>query len=125
MYLGEHRIALDHARRAERLSPRDPNMLQVKAVMAFAQFFDGQYSEAGRQAERMSDEFPIFVPALRIMAVSYALAGDLKSAERAARKALELDPSQRVAKLASQMPLRRVEDRKKWEDGLLRAGFPP
>jgi TolB-like protein/class 3 adenylate cyclase/tetratricopeptide (TPR) repeat protein len=125
VYLGEQQTALEHARRAERLSPRDPNMLQVRASMAFAQFFDGQYSEAGRLAERMADEFPTFVPALRIMAASYALAGNLNLAERAAKKSLELDPSQRVAMLASHMPLRRVDDREKWEAGLLRAGFPP
>ena len=77
-----------------------------------------------RRAERMADEFPTFAPATRIMAVSYALAGNLTLAEKAAKKSIELDPSQRVAVLLSQMPLRRVEDRNLWEQGLLRAGFP-
>lgn len=124
MYLGNHQTAIEHARRAERLSPRDPNMLQVRMAIAFAEFFDGQHVEAGLLAERMLNEFPTFAPATRIMAVSYALAGNLALAEKAAKKALELDPSQRVSVLRSQMPLRRDEDRNLWEQGLLRAGFP-
>jgi TolB-like protein/class 3 adenylate cyclase len=124
MYLGNHQTAIEHARQAERLSPRDPNILQVKMAIAFAQFFDGQFAEAGSLAERMADEFPTFAPATRIMAVSYALAGNLTLAERAAKKSLDLDPSQRVAALLSHMPLRRLEDRSLWEKGLLRAGFP-
>jgi adenylate cyclase len=124
MYLGNHQKAIEHARRAERLSPRDPNILQVRMALAFAQFFDGQFADAGHLAERMLNEFPKFAPATRIMAVSFALAGDLTLAEKAAKKALELDPSQRVSLLLSQMPLRRVEDRNLWEQGLLRAGFP-
>jgi adenylate cyclase len=124
MYLGNHQQAIEHARQAERLSPRDPNILQVKMAMAFAQFFDGQYAQAGKLAERMSDEFPKFAPATRIMAASFALAGELALADRAAKKSLELDPTQRVSLLLLQMPLRRVEDRNLWEQGLRRAGFP-
>jgi adenylate cyclase len=86
--------------------------------------FDGQYEEALRLAERITGEFPKFVPAWRMMAVGQALGGDLALADKAAKKALDLDPSQRVTVLASQMPLRRLEDRERWKDGLLRAGFP-
>ena len=125
MYLGNHRKAIDDARQAERLSPRDPNILQVKMAMAFAQFFDGQYAEAAHLAERMSNEFPTFAPATRVAAVSFAMAGEPASAAKVKKKSLELDPSQRVAVLLTQMPLRRAEDSKLWEQGLRRAGFPP
>jgi hypothetical protein len=83
-----------------------------------AQFFDGQFAEAVYLAERVADEFPTFAPAMRIMAVSYALAVNLALAEKAAKKSHELDPSQRIAALLSHMPLRRVEDRNLWEQGL-------
>ncbi len=125
MYLGNHRKAIDDARQSERLSPRDPNILQVRMAMAFAQFFDGQYAEAAHLAERMSNEFPAFTPATRIAAVSLAMTGEPASAARVTKKSLELDPSQRVAVLLTQMPLRRAEDSKLWEHGLRRAGFPP
>jgi hypothetical protein len=72
----------------------------------------------------MTQEFPGFVPAWRIAAVSHALAGELMEAESAAKWALEIDPSQRVALLRTQMPLRRSEDIERWEEGLTRAAFP-
>jgi tetratricopeptide (TPR) repeat protein len=124
VYLGEHQTAIEHGHRAERLSPRDPNMLQVKAAIALAYLFDGQYSEAARLAARLLDEFPIFVPAWRCLAVSQALGGDPTRANQAAKKALELDPLQSVSGLASQMPLRRKQDRERWKEGLIRSGFP-
>jgi TolB-like protein/class 3 adenylate cyclase len=123
VYLGEHQTAVEHASRAERLSPRDPNMLQVKTAAALAHFFKGQYAEAARLGERMVDEFPTFAPAWRIVAVSAALGGN-QNFEKATKKALELDPLQRRSVLASHLPLRRIEDHEKWEEGLLRAGFP-
>jgi TolB-like protein len=124
VFLGKHQTALEHQRHAERLSPRDPNIMQIRLGIAFAHMFDGQYEEALRLAERITGEFPKFVPAWRMMAVGQALGGDLALADKAAKKALDLDPSQRVTVLASQMPLRRLEDRERWKDGLLRAGFP-
>jgi TolB-like protein/class 3 adenylate cyclase len=124
LYLGNHQIAIEDLRRAERLSPRDPNVLQVKTAAGLAHYFDGQYREAARLVEPITREFPTFLPALRTMAVSNALAGDLALADKTMRKALEFDPSQKVSVLTSQMPLRRLEDRERWKEGLLRAGFP-
>src|SRR5258708_30324045 len=80
-------------------------------------------SGTARLGERMVDEFPTFAPAWRIVAVSTALGGN-QNFKKATKKALELDPLQRRSVLASHLPLRRTEDREKWEEGLLRAGFP-
>jgi TolB-like protein len=124
LYLGNHQIAIEDLRRAERLSPRDPNVLQVKTAAGLAHYFDGRYCEAARLVEPITREFPTFVPAWRTMAVSNALAGDLALADKAVRKALEFDPSQKVSVLLSQMPLRRLEDRERWKEGLIKAGFP-
>lgn len=125
LYLGEHKVSLEHQRQAMRLSPRDPNVPQVRNAQAFAHFFEGQYAEAARLAERLTEEFPHFLPAWRIMAMSNALGGDPALTDKAVKKALELDPSARVSVLTSQLfPLRRLEDRERWKEGLLRAGFP-
>ena len=125
MYLGKHQIALQHQQQAVRLSPRDPNMMQFKLATAFAHLFTGQYEQALHLVEGIAGEFPTFVPAWRVMAVSRALRGETMLAGQAVQKAMELDPSQRVTMLASQLPLRRPEDRECWREGLLRAGFPP
>jgi TolB-like protein/class 3 adenylate cyclase len=121
--LGMHQTALEHLRRAERLSPRGPSMTQVKLGMAAAHFYSGQYEEAARLAERITRAHPTFAPAWRIMAVSNALGGDQTLAAEATKQALQLDPSQRISSL-TWLPLRRAEDRERWKEGLLRAGFP-
>jgi TolB-like protein/tetratricopeptide (TPR) repeat protein len=121
--LGEHQTALEHLRRAERLSPRGPSMTQVKLGMAAAHFYSSQYEEAARLAERITRAHPTFAPAWRIMAVSNALGGDQTLAAEATKQALQLDPSQRISSL-TWLPLRRAEDRERWKEGLLRAGFP-
>jgi hypothetical protein len=59
------------------------------------------------------------------LAVSEALAGDVASANIAARKALELDPSLTVSAQVTMMPLRRPVDIERLKEGYLRAGFPP
>ena len=124
MYLGKHQTSLEHLRHAARLSPRDTNVMQTRFGMAFAHIFDGQYEEALLITRRITEEFPTFMPAWRAMAVGHALGGDPALADKAAKKALELDPTGTVAVLASLMPLRRLQDRERWKDGLARAGFP-
>ena len=124
LYLGEHQTALNHLYRAERLSPRDPTSLQVKLAMSYAHFFQGAYGEASQLTEAISRESPGFQPALRVAAMSLALGGDRISAMQYTKKALALDPTARVSSLMSQMPLRRPEDRDRWKEGLIEAGFP-
>jgi len=125
VYLGNHEAGLEHQRKAERLSPRDPNIMQVRLGMAVAHFFNEDYEAAARLAERIVGEFPTFLPAWRMMAVSGALGGNPPILEKANRKYLELAPHEPVSVLASSMPLRRLEDRERYKEGLLRAGFPP
>ena len=86
LYLGEHKVSLEHQRQAMRLSPRDPNVPQVRNAQAFAHFFEGQYAEAARLAERLTEEFPHFLPAWRIMAMSNALGGDPALTDKAVKK---------------------------------------
>jgi hypothetical protein len=57
--------------------------------------------------------------------MSKALAGDIASANIAARKALDIDPSLTVSVLISLVPLRRAVDIERLREGYLRGGFPP
>ena len=125
VYLGEHQTALAHVRQAERLSPRDPNLMQWKMVAAYAHLFLGHYEEATHLSEQVAGMFPTFLPAWRVLAMSKALSGDIASANKVTSKALELDPSQTVSALASLMPLRRLLDVDRLKEGYNRAGFPP
>jgi adenylate cyclase len=125
VYLGEHQTALEHLRQAERLTPHDPNIMQVKLAVATAHFFEGNYEEAARIAARIAAQFPTFMPGWRMLAVSSALGGNPTLTDEAIKRCLELAPPARVSVLALSMPLRRPEDRERWKEGLLRAGFPP
>ena len=124
IFLGEPQTALEHLHRAKRLSPRSPGMMQVQLGVAGALFFGGQYGEAARVAEGITRAYPNFSPAWRFMAVSNALGGDQTLVVKATRRVLELDPTASVSALVSAIPLRRPEDRERYKEGLLRAGFP-
>ena len=125
IYLGEHQTALEHYRRYERLSPRDPLLMHGKLPAVVAYIFGGHYEEAAHVAKQMVGALPAYTPGWRFLAVSEALAGDVASANIAASKALELDPSLTVSAQAMMMPLRRAVDVERLKEGYLRAGFPP
>ena len=125
IYLGNHQTALEHIGRYQRLSPRDPSLIQSKLQLAYVHVFQGRYEQAAHLAEQVSSERPSYTPYWRVLAISKALAGDIASAGIATKKALELDPSQTVSEVTSLMPLRRSADVERWKEGLLRAGFPP
>jgi tetratricopeptide (TPR) repeat protein len=125
IYLGNHQTALEHIRKYERLSPRDPSLMQSKLQSAHVHFFQGHYEEAAHLAEQISSERPTFAPGWRVLAVSKAMGGNAASAHVATKKALEINPSQTASALASLMPLRRSVDVERLKEGYLRAGFPP
>jgi len=123
-YLGNAEIALEHLAQAERLSPRDRALPQIRLASAFAHFVAGRYEEAIRLAEVITTEFPTLLGAWRVKAVSYGISGDIENATSAARKILELDPSARASLYVSLLPLQRHRDREKYRQGLLAAGIP-
>jgi predicted Zn-dependent protease len=98
--------------------------MQLQLGIAAAHFYSGQYEEAARVAERITRAYPTFFPAWRMMAVSNALAGDQILTAKATKRAFELDPAQTLSSVGSLIPLRRPEDRERWREGLVRAGFP-
>jgi tetratricopeptide (TPR) repeat protein len=125
IYLGNHQTAFEHLRQYERLNPRDPNMMQGKLQLAIAHFFQGHYEETAYLAEQIIREYPTLTAGWRYLAVSKALAGDVASANIAARKALELAPFLTASASTSLIPLRRPIDVERLKEGFLRAGFPP
>ncbi|WFU25538.1 adenylate/guanylate cyclase domain-containing protein [Bradyrhizobium sp. CB1717] len=119
-FLGAPQTALEHLAQAERLSPRDPSLPQIKLACALAHFVAGRYEDA----IRLTEELPNLLGAWRIKAVSYAMSGDLYRAADAGKKVLQLDPTARASVLAQWLPLQRPEDRERYRKGLLAAGIP-
>ena len=122
---GEPDVAIEHLKRAMRLSPFDPFMFTMQGVTAFAHFFAGRYDEASAWAEKAFWERPNILATLRVAAVSNALAGRLEDARKAVARALELDPDMRLSNLKDRIgTFRRPEDFAKYADALRKAGLP-
>jgi TolB-like protein/DNA-binding winged helix-turn-helix (wHTH) protein len=124
VWLGEPETALQHLAHAIRLSPFDSMMPLIQVAIAFANFFIGDYDKASCVAEHVLREKPDYSVALRYAAASNALAGRMKEAQYAIARLREIDPELRVANLHDMAPLRRPEDRARYEDGMRRAGLP-
>jgi hypothetical protein len=109
---------------AVRLSPFDSLMPDINAAIAFAHFFSGDYDKALSLAEQVLREKPDFHTALRYAAASNALAGRLKDAHKAMTRLRQIDPLLRISNLKDMTPLRRPEDRARYEEGMRKAGLP-
>lgn len=121
---GEPEVALEHLRRAMRLSPIDPLMYLMKVATSFAHFLVGRYDEASSWAEEALLEKPDFHPALRSAAASHAIAGRIGKATKAIGRLRQLDPALRISTLKDVIPLRRPEHLARYAEGLRMAGLP-
>jgi len=124
IFLGEPEVALQHLAHAIRLSPFDAYLPNIRAAMAFAYFISGDYDKASSLAEQALQEKPDFHTALRYAAVSNALAGRLAEAQQAMARLRQIDPALRVSNLKEMTPLRRPDDRARYEEGMRKAGLP-
>ena len=122
---GEPDVAIEHLRRAMRLSPRDPLMFTMQGVTAFAHFFAGRYEEAVSWAEKAFWERPNILATSRVAAASYALAGRVEKAQQAVARMLELDPDMHLSNLKERIGIfGRPEDFARYADALRKAGLP-
>jgi tetratricopeptide (TPR) repeat protein len=123
-WLGEPEQAIEHAARAIRLSPQDPQMFAMKTATAFGHFISGRYGEALSWAETSLREQPNFFIGTCVAAASGALAGKLPESEKAMAQLRRLNPALRISNLRDLLPFRRQEDFDRWADGLRKGGLP-
>ena len=121
---GEPETAIEHAARAIRLSPQDPQMFAMQTATAFAHFLSGRYDKALSWAETALREQPNFFIGTCVAAASGALAGKIPEAEKAMARLRQLNPNLRISNLKELLPIRRPQDFDRWADGLRRAGLP-
>jgi TolB-like protein len=124
VWLGEPEAALQHLAHAVRLSPFDSMMPVVQNAVAFAHFFAGDYDKASSVAAQVLREKPDYYVTLRYAAASNALAGRMKEAQQVMVRLRQIDPELRVSNLNDFAPLRRPEDRARYEEGMRKAGLP-
>jgi TolB-like protein len=123
-FLGEPDTALDHAERAMRLSPQDPQMFAMQVAAGFAHFVAGNLQQAYALAEDALRVQPNFLVGTCVAAASAGLAGMSPQAEKAMARLQAINPNLRLANLSELLPLRRPVDIERWGEGLRRAGLP-
>jgi tetratricopeptide (TPR) repeat protein len=111
------------ARRALRLSPRDPFSAMYCGIAAYAQFLDRHYDEAMRLANDGIRQRGDFVGAHRVLVAAAGMAGQNDVAKAALQELRRAQPNISLAWIESQMPIKQDADREHYLEGFRRAGL--
>jgi tetratricopeptide (TPR) repeat protein len=111
------------ARRALRLSPRDPFSAIYCGIAAYAQFVGRNYEEAMRLSREGIRQRSDFVGAHRVLTAAAGVAGQAEVATAALQELRRAQPNISLAWIASQMPIKRDVDREHYLEAFRRAGL--
>jgi hypothetical protein len=111
------------ARRALRLSPRDPFSAVYYGIAAYAQFIGRNYSEAMRMAREGLRQRGDFVGAHRVLTAAAGMAGQGEVATAALQELRRAQPNISLAWIANQMPIKQDAEREHYLEGFRRAGL--
>jgi TolB-like protein len=122
-YSGRWQEANEAARRAIRLSPRDPYLGVYYGIVAYAQFIGRNYDEAikfSREGIRQRNDF---VGGHRVLTAAAAMAGQTELAKTALQELRRAQPNISLAWIAANMPIRHDAERDHYLEGFRRAGL--
>ena len=122
-YSGRWQDADEAARRALRLSPRDPYSAVYLGIVAYAQYLGRNYEEAMRRSREAIRQRADFVGAHRVLTAAAAMAGQLDVANAALQELRRAQPNISTAWIAAHMPIKLDEDRERYLEGFRRAGL--
>ena len=122
-YCGRWQEANDAARRAIRLSPRDPFSAVYYGIAAYAQFIGRNYDEAMQLAREAVRQRGDFVGAYRVLTAAAGISGQADVAAAALQELRRAQPNISLAWIASQMPIMRDADREHYLAGFRQAGL--
>ena len=122
-YCGRWEEANVAARRALRLSPRDPFSAIYYGIAAYAQFVGRNYAEAMRLSREGIRQRSDFVGAHRVLTAAAGMAGRTDIASVALQELRRAQPNISRAWIASQMPIKLEADREHYLEGFRRAGL--
>jgi TolB-like protein/cytochrome c-type biogenesis protein CcmH/NrfG len=111
------------ARRALRLSPRDPFSGVYFGIAAYAQFLGRNYDEAMRLAREAIRQRDDFVGAHRVLSAAAGMAGSDDVAKASLQKLRRAQPNISLNWIAHQMPIKKDTDREHYLEGFRRAGM--
>lgn len=122
-YSGRWQDAERAARRALRLSPRDPYAAVYSGILAWARFLAGDYEAAIRLSREALRQRSDFVGAHRVLTAAAAMAGHLDLARDALRDCRRAQPNISLEWIARHMPIKGEADREHYLEGFRRAGL--
>jgi tetratricopeptide (TPR) repeat protein len=122
-YCGRWEEANVAARRALRLSPRDPFAAVYCGVAAYAQFVGRNYEEAMRLSRDGIRQRGDFVGAHRVLTAAAGMAGRHDVARAALQELRRAQPNISLAWIANHMPIKLDADREHYLEGFRRAGL--
>ncbi len=122
-YCGRWQDGDEAARRAVRLSPRDPFSAVYNGIAAYALFLGRNYDEAMRLAREAIRQRGDFVGAHRVLVASAGMAGQAEIAAAALKELRRAQPNISLSWITSQMPIQHVSDREHYLEGFRRAGL--
>jgi TolB-like protein/cytochrome c-type biogenesis protein CcmH/NrfG len=111
------------ARRALRLSPRDPLAAIYCGVAAYAQFIGRNYEASIQLARESMRQRADFVGAHRVLTAAAGMLGDTQLAASALQGLHRTQPGLSLAWLTRELPMLRAEDREHYLEGFRRAGM--
>jgi len=111
------------ARRALRLSPRDPFSAIYYGIAGYCQFVGRNYDEAMRLAREGVRQRGDFVGAHRVLTAAAAMAGQDDVARAALQELRRVQPNISLAWIAEHMPIRTGAEREHYVEAFRRAGL--
>jgi hypothetical protein len=111
------------ARRALRLSPRDPFSAVYCGIAAYAHFIGRDYDEAMRLAREGIRQRGDFVGAHRVLTAAAGMVGHEDVAKVALLELRRAQPNISLTWIANQMPIKHEADREHYLEGFRRAGL--
>ncbi|WP_027549643.1 winged helix-turn-helix domain-containing protein [Bradyrhizobium sp. Cp5.3] len=111
------------ARRALRLSPRDPFAAIYCGVAAYAQFIGRNYDEAIQMARESLRQRSDFVGAHRVLTASAGMLGNRELAASALQGLRRAQPNISLGWIMNELPMQQEKDRKHYLEGFRRAGL--
>jgi TolB-like protein/Tfp pilus assembly protein PilF len=121
-WAGRWREGAEAARRALRLSPRDPSAPIYNGVAAYAAYVERDYNEAIRLSREGIRQRNDFAGAYRVITAAAAMAGEMDLAKAMLKELRRAQPNISLAWMAKQLPFRQ-DEREHFLEGLRRAGL--
>ncbi|HEY4921387.1 MAG TPA: winged helix-turn-helix domain-containing tetratricopeptide repeat protein [Xanthobacteraceae bacterium] len=122
-YCARPEEAIGAARRALRLSPRDPFAAVYDGIAAYAHFVDRDYEDAIRLARDGIRLRGDFVGAHRVLTAAAGMTGQRELAAAALAELRRAQPNISLAWIAREMPIREAAEVQHYLEGFRRAGL--